>query len=113
MSAAEPTTIAQDPVSETAAAPVEKTATPASLETSSTSDAPAQEPMPKTARFWLIILGLLVATFLAAIDLTGLATALPTIALALNSEDYAWIGNSYSYAARSTRCGHGADACRC
>ncbi|KZP23735.1 MFS general substrate transporter [Athelia psychrophila] len=47
---------------------------------------------PKDARFWMIFVSLLVATFLAALDLT----ALPTITSALHSEDFAWIGNAYS-----------------
>ena len=34
-------------------------------------DASAHTTPPKDLRFWLIILGLLVATFLAALDLTG------------------------------------------
>lgn len=33
---------------------------------------------PKDVKFWLIIVGLLLATFLAALDLTSISTALPT-----------------------------------
>lgn len=72
---------------------------------------------PKDARFWLVIMGLLIATFLSALDLTGwypsiiynitnfklmpgllpaISTALPTIAHTLKSEDFTWIGNAYS-----------------
>lgn len=76
---------------------------------------------PKDLRFWLIIMGLLVATFLSALDLTGkiiclprssrrkhspqiskaISTALPTIAHTLKSEDFTWIGNAYSITATS------------
>jgi MFS family permease len=56
---------------------------------------------PKDIRFWLIIMSLLVATFLSALDLTAISTALPTIAHALNSEDFTWIGNAYSITATS------------
>ncbi|ORY88553.1 iron permease [Leucosporidium creatinivorum] len=57
----------------------------------------AQQPTaPKDLRFWLIILALLLATFLAALDLTAISTALPTISAALHSREYAWIGNAYS-----------------
>jgi len=54
---------------------------------------------PKDLRFWLIMLGLMVATFISALDLTAISTALPTIAHALKSEDFTWIGNSYSITA--------------
>jgi hypothetical protein len=73
---------------------------------------------PKDLRFWLIIFSLLIATFLSALDLTGMSdpssfmwngkvlthysaisTALPTIARALNSMQFAWIGNAYSITA--------------
>ncbi|KAF7981925.1 hypothetical protein HWV62_30691 [Athelia sp. TMB] len=55
-----------------------------------------EEKAPKDFRFWMIFVCLLIATFLAALDLTAISTALPTIAGALHSEDFAWIGNAYS-----------------
>jgi len=54
---------------------------------------------PKDHRFWLIMLGLLVATFISALDLTAISTALPTISHALKSDDFTWIGNAYSITA--------------
>ena len=57
-------------------------------------DAPHENPK-KGLRFWLIIFSLLVATFLSALDLTAISTALPKIAAELESQDYAWIGNAY------------------
>ncbi|KAL8291646.1 hypothetical protein RQP46_001904 [Phenoliferia psychrophenolica] len=44
---------------------------------------------PKDLRFFLIIVGLLIATFLAALDLTAIASS-------LHSTDFTWIGNAYS-----------------
>jgi len=54
---------------------------------------------PKDMRFWLVMVGLLFATFISAVDLTAISTALPTIAHALNSHDFTWIGNAYSITA--------------
>ncbi|KAM0749144.1 iron permease [Meredithblackwellia eburnea MCA 4105] len=56
----------------------------------------APQTPPKDFKFWLIIVGLLISTFLSALDLTAISTALPTISAALHSTDYTWIGNSYS-----------------
>jgi len=53
---------------------------------------------PKDLRFWLIIFSLLIATFISALDLTAISTALPTIARTLNSREFAWAGNAYSIA---------------
>lgn len=74
---------------------------------------------PKDTHFWLIILGLLIATFLSALNFTGLclfflsgissinsnplfvpaiSTVLPTIMHTLKSEYFTWIGNTYSIA---------------
>lgn len=50
---------------------------------------------PKGLRFWLIIFSLLIATFLSALDLTSISTALPRIAEELESQDYSWIGDAY------------------
>ncbi|KDE03201.1 hypothetical protein MVLG_06292 [Microbotryum lychnidis-dioicae p1A1 Lamole] len=50
----------------------------------------------KGIRFWLIIVSLMLATFLAALDVTAISTALPTIAEALDSREFAWIANAYS-----------------
>ncbi|KZP23294.1 MFS general substrate transporter [Athelia psychrophila] len=63
---------------------------------STTTLASPEPAAPKDARFWMIFVSLLVATFLSALDMTAISTALPTIAAALHSEDFAWIGNAYS-----------------
>ncbi|GAA5917745.1 hypothetical protein JCM6882_001311 [Rhodosporidiobolus microsporus] len=62
------------------------------------ADAPAGNK--KGVRFWLIFLGLLLATFEAALEQTALATALPTMAADLstgssNEGDFSWIANVY------------------
>ena len=77
---------------------------------------------PKDLRFWLIITALLVASFIAALDQSGnlnfqlfrytrksdirshkkaVTIALPTVAHALKSTDFTWIGNAFSIAATS------------
>jgi hypothetical protein len=52
------------------------------------------------ARFWLIIISLLVATLLAALDLTAIPTALPTITdqltVTADSASFVWIGAAYT-----------------
>ena len=53
----------------------------------------------RDARFWLIIVSLLVTTFLAALDLTAIPTALPTITDQLSATDaasFVWIGAAYT-----------------
>lgn len=48
---------------------------------------------PKSRAFYLSFLAIMVATFLSALDLTAIGTALPTIANALNDTkgDYTWV----------------------
>lgn len=78
--------------------PIEKQEQPSA--SSSTHDEDVAAPSTaKGTKFWLIIISLLVATLLAALDLTAIATALPTISLSLASTDaasFVWIGASYS-----------------
>ncbi|SCV67146.1 BQ2448_5792 [Microbotryum intermedium] len=72
------------------------------LQTSSSTASATIEPITpgtvaeKGIRFWLIIVSLMLATFLAALDVTAISTALPTIAEALDSREFAWIANAYS-----------------
>ncbi|KAJ6567339.1 major facilitator superfamily domain-containing protein [Mycena vulgaris] len=53
---------------------------------------------PKTRAFYMSFLAIMVATFLSALDLTAVGTALPTIADALNDTkgDYTWVGSAYA-----------------
>ncbi|KAF7357230.1 MFS domain-containing protein [Mycena sanguinolenta] len=57
-----------------------------------------QKRAPKSRAFWLSFVALMFAVFLAALDLTAVATALPTIADALNDTrgDYIWVGSAYA-----------------
>ncbi|KAG8906510.1 hypothetical protein FRB99_006730 [Tulasnella sp. 403] len=48
-------------------------------------------------RFWMIIVSLMVATFLSALDLTSLSTALPTIVGHLHgSSNFVWVGSAFA-----------------
>jgi MFS family permease len=52
---------------------------------------------PKGQAFWLTIVAVVVSIFLSALDLTGVATALPTITDALNGGDlFVWVGSAYA-----------------
>ncbi|TFK88802.1 MFS general substrate transporter [Polyporus arcularius HHB13444] len=61
-----------------------------------------QSPLPNAARtrkggaFWCIFLSLCLAVFLAALELTAVSTALPTIAHDLRADDFVWIGSAYT-----------------
>ncbi|KAJ7929144.1 iron permease [Mycena leptocephala] len=58
-----------------------------------------QDVSPRKSRaFYLTFVAIMVATFLSALDLTAIGTALPTIANALNDTkgDYTWVGSAYA-----------------
>ncbi|KAF8211591.1 iron permease [Mycena galopus ATCC 62051] len=59
-------------------------------------DAPPR--VGKSRAFYLTFLAIMVSTFLSAMDLSAVGTALPTIASALNDTkgDYIWVGSAYS-----------------
>ncbi|KAG8896929.1 hypothetical protein FRB99_008573 [Tulasnella sp. 403] len=48
------------------------------------------------ARFWLIFIALMVSTFLSALELTSVSTALPTIVDDLHGTDFVWVGSAYA-----------------
>ncbi|KAI1182829.1 MFS general substrate transporter [Nemania serpens] len=49
-----------------------------------------------TLAFWLVFVSLCLASFLAALDVTVLTTALPTVTREIGGEDkYVWIANTY------------------
>ncbi|KAH7908664.1 iron permease [Hygrophoropsis aurantiaca] len=53
-------------------------------------------------RFWLIFLALCASTFLSALDLASIATALPSIVHNLNgTESFAWVSAAYTLACTS------------
>ncbi|KAG8914322.1 hypothetical protein FRC00_014482 [Tulasnella sp. 408] len=47
-------------------------------------------------QFWLIFIALMVTSFLSAIDLTSVSTALPTIVEDLDGTDFAWVGSAFA-----------------
>ncbi|RPD77150.1 MFS general substrate transporter [Lentinus tigrinus ALCF2SS1-7] len=63
-----------------------------------------QHPIPDLNRtrkggvFWCIFLSLCLAVFLAALELTAVSTALPTIAHDLHADDFIWVGSAYTLA---------------
>jgi EmrB/QacA subfamily drug resistance transporter len=59
-------------------------------------DATKGEAMRHTASFWMVFVALCLASFLAALDVTVITTALPAISTAIGGQDkYVWIANSY------------------
>ncbi|KAJ7490851.1 major facilitator superfamily domain-containing protein [Mycena latifolia] len=60
--------------------------------------APDQRRQPKSRAFWMSFIAIMVATFLSALDLAAIGTALPTIAAALHDTkgDYIWVGAAYA-----------------
>ncbi|KAF7365715.1 MFS domain-containing protein [Mycena venus] len=61
------------------------------------SKVPQKSP-PKSRAFWLSFVAIMFAEFLAALDLTAVGTALPTIAEELKDTrgDYIWVGSAYA-----------------
>nr|VWO96716.1 DHA14-like major facilitator [Ganoderma boninense] len=53
---------------------------------------------PKTASFWLSLLAITIATFLAALDTSAVSTALPTIINHFQGQQFVWIGSAYTLA---------------
>ncbi|CAE6503123.1 unnamed protein product [Rhizoctonia solani] len=56
----------------------------------------APAPKKKDARFWLVFVAICASTFLSALELTSVSTALPTIVEALHGHDFAWVGSAYT-----------------
>ncbi|KAG8874653.1 hypothetical protein FRB97_005749 [Tulasnella sp. 331] len=51
-----------------------------------------------TTRFWLVFASLMMATFVAALDVTAVSTALPTIVFKLHGSEFTWVGSAYALA---------------
>ena len=68
----------------------------------------------KDAKFWLIFFSICASTFVSALDLTGLSTALPTVVLDLRGSDFVWIGSGDALAATALQplCGGLAAVCQ-
>lgn len=76
--------------------PALKMSTPQSNSPKNAVNHPPTRPGKGTA-FWLTIAAVIVSSFLSALDLTSIATALPTITKELNSGDsYVWVGSAYA-----------------
>ncbi|KAJ7254826.1 major facilitator superfamily domain-containing protein [Mycena rebaudengoi] len=71
---------------------------PAAPSTPASSLDASTKKTPKTRAFWMTFLAMMVTTFLSALDLTAIGTALPTIVTALDDKkgDYAWVGSAYA-----------------
>ena len=57
-------------------------------------------PLPRSKgwRFWTIFLSLCLATFLSALELSAVSTALPAIVHDLRGGDFVWVGAAYALA---------------
>ncbi|KAG8992172.1 hypothetical protein FRB90_001068 [Tulasnella sp. 427] len=53
-------------------------------------------PVMGGLNFWLIFAALIVTSFLSAIDLTSVSTALPTIVEDLHGTEFAWVGSAFT-----------------
>ncbi|KAG9009514.1 hypothetical protein FRB94_014201 [Tulasnella sp. JGI-2019a] len=51
-----------------------------------------------TTRFWLVFASLMMATFVSALDVTAVSTALPTIVYKLHGSEFTWVGSAYALA---------------
>ncbi|OSX62054.1 hypothetical protein POSPLADRAFT_1074411 [Postia placenta MAD-698-R-SB12] len=60
--------------------------------------AQASDPPPKSASFWMSMLSIMIATFLAALDTGAVATALPTIVNHFHGDQFVWVGSAYTLA---------------
>ena len=71
-----------------------------SIPQSKSPEPTVNQPLPRTEKstaFWLTIVAIIVSSFLSALDLTSLGTALPTITKELNGGDsYVWVGSAYA-----------------
>jgi MFS family permease len=55
------------------------------------------KPQGKGHAFWLTFMAVVVTTFLSALDVTSVGTALPTIVADLDGgESFAWVGSAYA-----------------
>ncbi|GJJ08923.1 hypothetical protein Clacol_003143 [Clathrus columnatus] len=66
------------------------------------SDTPVPAQPDRGIRFWMAMVCIMLSTFLAALDTTSVATALPTIVEALHGEQFVWVGSAYTLASVAT-----------
>lgn len=53
-------------------------------------------PPKRGIQFWGVFVAIAVALFTAALDLTAVSTALPTIVNDLNGSQFVWVGSAYT-----------------
>ncbi|KAF9222807.1 MFS general substrate transporter [Gyrodon lividus] len=56
------------------------------------------ERPPKDVKFWLIFISLCTCLILSALELSSVATALPTIANVFHASQFVWVGSAYAMA---------------
>ncbi|KAH8108240.1 iron permease [Phellopilus nigrolimitatus] len=63
----------------------------------------SQPSVPKAKergfRFWMCMASIMLSSFVMAMDLTGIATALPVIVSELHGEQFEWVGSAYALSA--------------
>ncbi|KAJ7053137.1 iron permease [Mycena amicta] len=59
----------------------------------------SEEKPPRNARFWLIFVCLCVCSFVTAVELGAMSSALPTIVESLHGSQFIWAGSAYSLGA--------------
>ncbi|KAL5513681.1 hypothetical protein ACEPAH_4080 [Sanghuangporus vaninii] len=59
----------------------------------------APEATRRDLRFWMCIVCMMIASFVVALDLTGISTALPVIIRDLKGKEFEWVGSAYALSA--------------
>lgn len=59
----------------------------------------AYSPSRRGVQFWSIFIAIVVALLTAALDLTAVSTALPTIVADLHGSQFVWVGSAYALSA--------------
>ncbi|EMD35490.1 hypothetical protein CERSUDRAFT_157287 [Gelatoporia subvermispora B] len=62
------------------------------------SEGGEDEGPKQDARFWLVYVAICTALLLAALDITSVSTAAPTIVSQLHGEDFTWVSTAYTLA---------------
>ncbi|KAH7904768.1 major facilitator superfamily domain-containing protein, partial [Hygrophoropsis aurantiaca] len=65
----------------------------------SSSQSSMDSPSERGWRFWLIFISIASSLFLAALELSSVATALPRIIDDLHGSQFVWVGSAYALAA--------------
>jgi MFS family permease len=68
-------------------------------EATNLGDPEAAHPPKRSIQFWGVFVAIAVALFTAALDLTAVSTALPTIVNDLHGSQFVWVGSAYALSA--------------